>query len=348
MKPPKTLLETLHGRKTNRTPIWLMRQAGRYLPEYRALRAKAKNFLDFCYSPDLAVEATLQPIRRYDLDAAILFSDILVVPHGLGQKVWFEEGVGPLLDPIGGTDELKRFETARMLEALAPVYETLRRLRKEMPEDRTLIGFAGAPWTLASYMIEGGSSRDFAKAKLWAYGRPESFQKLTDLLVDAVATHLEAQVAAGAEALQIFDSWAGALDTAAMRRWSLEPIQAIVTRLQRTVPNVPVIVFPRGVATGYREFAEAGIGHAISFDQHVDPAWARDAVQSQRVVQGNLDPRWVVIGGDGMRQAIHRILDALDQGPLVFNLGHGCVPETPPEHVSELIETVRTYTPMDR
>jgi uroporphyrinogen decarboxylase len=348
MKPPKALIETLQGRKTDRTPIWLMRQAGRYLPEYRALRAKAKNFLDFCYSPDLAVEATLQPIRRYDLDAAILFSDILVVPHGLGQKVWFEEGVGPLLDPITGTDELKRFETARMVEALAPVYETLRRLKQELPADRALIGFAGAPWTLASYMIEGGSSRDFAKAKLWAYGRPESFQTLTDLLVDAVATHLENQVAAGAEVLQIFDSWAGALDTAAMQRWSLAPIQAIVTRLKRTAPHVPVIVFPRGVATGYQAFAEAGIGDAISLDQHVDPVWARDAVQSKCVVQGNLDPRWLVIGGDGMRQAIHRILDVLRQGPLVFNLGHGCVPETPPEHVTELIETVRAHRPMGR
>jgi uroporphyrinogen decarboxylase len=343
MTRPKVLIETLHGRKTDRTPIWLMRQAGRYLPEYRALRAKAKNFLDFCYTPDLAVEATLQPIRRYDLDAAILFSDILVVPHGLGQKVWFEEGVGPLLDPIAGTDELKRFETGRMVEALAPVYETLRRLKKELPEDRTLIGFAGAPWTLASYMIEGGSSRDFAKAKLWAYGRPESFQQLTDLLVDAVATHLEAQVAAGAEVLQIFDSWAGALDTTAMRRWSLEPIRAIVTRLKQTAPQVPVIVFPRGVATGYRDFAEAGIGHAISLDQHIDPNWARDAVQSKCVVQGNLDPRWLVVGGVGMRQAIHRILDTLGPGPLVFNLGHGCVPETPPQHVAELIETVRAY-----
>jgi uroporphyrinogen decarboxylase len=342
MTRPKTLIETLQGRKTERTPIWLMRQAGRYLPEYRALRAKAENFLDFCYTPDLAVEATLQPIRRYDLDAAILFSDILVVPHGLGQKVWFEEGVGPLLEPIAGTDALKRFSTRRMVEALAPVYETLRRLKQELPEDRTLIGFAGAPWTLASYMIEGGSSRDFAKAKLWAYGRPESFRKLTDLLVDAVATHLEAQVAAGAEALQIFDSWAGALDAAAMRRWSLAPIQAIVQRLKQSVPHVPVIVFPRGVATGYRDFAEAGIGHAISLDQHVDPLWARDAVQAKTVVQGNLDPCWLVVGGDGMRQAIHRILDALGQGPLVFNLGHGCVPETPLEHVTELIETVRS------
>jgi len=343
MTQPKTLVETLHGRKTDRTPIWLMRQAGRYLPEYRALRAQAKNFLDFCFTPDLAVEATLQPIRRYDLDAAILFSDILVVPWGLGQKVWFEEGVGPLLEPIAGTDELKRFEPQRMVEALAPVYETLRRLKTALPADRTLIGFAGAPWTLASYMIEGGSSRDFAKAKLWAYGRPESFQKLTDLLVDAVATHLEAQVAAGAEVLQIFDSWAGALDSAAMRRWSLEPIQAIVRRLNQTAPQVPVIVFPRGVVTGYRDFAEAGIGAAISLDQHVDPAWARDAVQSKCAVQGNLDPRWLVVGGEGMRAAIQRILDVLGQGPLVFNLGHGCVPETPPEHVTELIATVRSY-----
>ncbi len=343
MTDPKTLLETLRGRKVDRTPIWLMRQAGRYLPEYRALRGQAKNFLDFCFTPDLAVEATLQPIRRYDLDAAIVFSDILVVPYGLGQKVWFEEGIGPLLDPIADIEALKGFETGRMIEALAPVYETLRRLKQELPKDRTLIGFAGAPWTLTSYMIEGGSSRDFAKAKLWAYGRPESFQKLIDLLVDAVAVHLEAQVAAGAEVLQIFDSWAGALDTAAMRRWSLEPIQTIVTRLKKSVPHVPVIVFPRGVATGYREFAAAGIGDAISLDQHIDPDWARDAVQSKSVVQGNLDPRWLVVGGDGMRDATHGILNALGQGPLVFNLGHGCLPETPPEHVTELIATVRAF-----
>jgi len=339
----KALVETLHGRKSERLPIWLMRQAGRYLPEYRALRSRSKGFLDFCLSPDLAVEATLQPIRRYDLDAAILFSDILVVPYGLGQRVWFEEGIGPLLDPIVGTDELQRFEIARMTEVLQPVYETLRRLRKELPADRSLIGFAGAPWTLASYMIEGGSSRDFAKAKLWAYGRPESFQKLIDLLVDAVATHLEAQVAAGAEVLQIFDSWAGALDTAAMHRWSLDPIKTIVARLKKAAPEVPVIVFPRGVATGYRDFAAEGIGNAIGIDQGIDPVWARDTLQSRIVVQGNLDPRWLVVGGDGMRTAVHRILDALGKGPFVFNLGHGCLPETPPEHVTELIATVRAY-----
>ena len=318
-----------------------MRQAGRYLPEYRALRAKAKSFLDFCLSPDLAVEATLQPIRRYDLDAAILFSDILVVPYGLGQKVWFEEGVGPLLEPIADADELKRFEIARMVDTLQPSYETLKRLKTAVPVQASLIGFAGAPWTLASYMIEGGSSRDFAKAKLWAYGRPDSFQKLTDLLVDAVAAHLEAQVGAGAEVLQIFDSWAGALDHAAMRRWSLEPIGRIVARLKRSVPDVPVIVFPRGIGPGYRDFAEAGIGHAIGIDQGIDPAWARDTLQRKMAVQGNLDPRWLVVGGAGMRDAVRRILDALGDGPLVFNLGHGVVPETPPEHVAELVSLIR-------
>ena len=318
-----------------------MRQAGRYLPEYRALRAQAKGFFDFCFSPDLAFEATLQPVRRYDLDAAILFSDILVVPYGLGQKVWFEEGVGPLLEPIADADELKRFEIKRMIDRLQPVYETVKRLKAAMPPEISLIGFAGAPWTLASYMVEGGSSRDYAKAKLWAYGRPESFRKLIDLLVDAVTAHLEAQVKAGAEVLQIFDSWAGALDHAAMRQWSLEPIGRIVARLKQSAPDVPVIVFPRGIGPGYRDFAEAGIGHAIGIDQGIDPAWARDVLQRKTTVQGNLDPRWLVVGGAGMRDAVLRILDALGAGPLVFNLGHGVVPETPPEHVAELVSLIR-------
>jgi len=343
MTQPKTLIETLHGRKTERTPIWLMRQAGRYLPEYRSLRAQAKGFLDFCFTPDLAVEATLQPIRRYDLDAAIVFSDILVVPYGLGQKVWFEEGVGPLLDPITDTDALETFDIARMTDALQPVYETLRRVRKELPEDRSLIGFAGAPWTLASYMIEGGSSRDFAKAKLWAYGRPQSFQKVIDLLVDAVTTHLEAQVAAGAEVLQIFDSWAGALDGSAVMQWSWAPISAIVERLKRSVPDVPVIVFPRGIGPNYRHFAKFNTGHALSIDQAVDPVWAREVLQPNIVIQGNLDPRWLVVGGKGMWEAVRRILTPLANGRLIFNLGHGCVPETPPDHVSELITEVRGF-----
>ncbi|HEY4162227.1 MAG TPA: uroporphyrinogen decarboxylase, partial [Dongiaceae bacterium] len=313
-----------------------------YLPEYRALRAQAKGFLDFCFNPDLAVEATLQPIRRFGFDAAILFSDILVVPYGLGQKVWFEEGVGPLLEPIDDADALKRLDIARMIATLQPSYEALRRLRTVLPPECALIGFAGAPWTLASYMIEGGSSRDFAKAKLWAYGRPQSFQRLIALLVDAVTAHLEAQIAAGAEVLQIFDSWAGALDTPAMRRWSLQPIREIVTRVKQRAPHVPIIVFPRGVGTGYRDFAEAGFADALSLDQGLDPVWARDAVQSKTAAQGNLDPRWLVVGGDGLRQAAESVMDAFAGGPHIFNLGHGVVPETPPDHVAELVELVRS------
>jgi uroporphyrinogen decarboxylase len=338
MPHDKALLQVLQRQTPHRVPIWLMRQAGRYLPEYRALRARARNFLDFCLTPDLAVEATLQPIRRYDLDAAILFSDILVVPHGLGQKVWFEEGAGPLLEPIESTGALGRFDIGGMVKALAPVYETVRRLKTELPPDRALIGFSGAPWTLASYMIEGGSSRDFAKAKAWAYGRPDDFQKLIDLLVDAIVAHLEAQIDAGAEAVQLFDSWASALDHAALRRWSLEPLGRIVARLGR---KVPVIVFPRGIGPAYRDFAEQRVGDAIGIDQAIDPAWARDALQSTCVVQGNLDPRRLVVGGQGMRDAIRRILDTLGGGHFIFNLGHGCLPETPPEHVAALIETVR-------
>jgi uroporphyrinogen decarboxylase len=342
MSRSKILLQTLQGRRQGRMPIWLMRQAGRYLPEYRETRSHAKDFLAFCLTPDLAVEATLQPIRRFGLDAAILFSDILVVPHGLGQRVWFEEGTGPLLEPIVGIDELKRFDIARMIAALQPVYETLRRLRTELPAETSLIGFAGAPWTLASYMIEGRSSRDFAKAKSWALSRPESFQQLIDLLVDAVAQHLEAQVEAGAEVLQIFDSWAGALDHAAMRRWSLEPIRAVVQRLKRTRPDVPVIVFPRGVGPGYLDFANAGFVDGLSLDQGIDPRWAGEHLQSKAVLQGNLDPRWVVVGGAGMRAAAQQILDCFSGGPAIFNLGHGVVPETPPDHVAELVELVRS------
>jgi uroporphyrinogen decarboxylase len=341
MPHDKALLQVLKKQQPHRVPVWLMRQAGRYLPEYRALRTRAPSFLDFCLTPDMAVEATLQPIRRFDLDAAILFSDILVIPHGLGQKVWFEEGIGPLLEPITSSDALSRFDVGRMVEALGPVYEAVRRLRVELPSDRTLIGFAGAPWTLASYMIEGGSSRDFAKAKAWAYGRPDDFQKLVDLLVDAIVAHLEAQIAAGAEVVQLFDSWAGALDATALQRWSLEPLGRIVARLRQSAPQMPIIVFPRGVGPGYRLFAEQGVGDALSIDQGIEPAWAQAVLQDKTVVQGNLDPRWLVIGGEGMRVATRRILDSLSGKPFIFNLGHGVLPETPPDHVAELIAILR-------
>ncbi len=339
----KLLLRSLRGEKLDRPPIWLMRQAGRYLPEYRATRAKAGGFLDLCFNPDLAVEVTLQPIRRFGLDAAILFSDILVVPHALGQPVRFEEGRGPLLDPLVGENDLSRLSMARFHTGLQPVYETLRRLKKELPAETALIGFAGAPWTVASYMIEGGSSRDFAKTKAWAYGHPENFQVLVDLVVEATAQYLLGQIDAGAEVLQLFDSWAGALDHRNLLRWSLEPCRAIVARIRQSHPEIPVILFPRGAGVGYLDFARAGFMRGLGLDPGVPLDWAWTQLQGRVALQGNLDPQLLVAGGRAMQTATEEILAKLNQGPFVFNLGHGIVPETPPEHVAELVKTVKAW-----
>ncbi len=343
MTEEKLLLRALKRQTLPRPPIWLMRQAGRYLPEYRETRAKAKGFLDLCFTPDLAVEVTLQPIRRYGFDAAILFSDILVVPHALGQKVGFEEGTGPRLEAVESAAALERLSAERLHEVLAPVYETVRRLRAELPPDCALIGFAGAPWTVATYMVEGGGSKDFAAVKTWAYRDPEGFQRLIDLLVEATADYLAAQVEAGAEVLQIFDTWAGALPETALRRWCLEPARAIVERVRARHPAVPVILFPRGAGPLYRDFAAEAGAEALSLDVAVPLAWARDSLQGESVLQGNLDPIQVVAGGDGMRQAALRILETLGRGPLIFNLGHGIVPQTPPEHVGALVELVQGW-----
>ncbi|HMA14648.1 MAG TPA: uroporphyrinogen decarboxylase [Kiloniellaceae bacterium] len=342
-QPTKRMLRALGGEALATPPIWLMRQAGRYLPEYRAVRAQAKGFLDLCFTPDMAVEVTLQPIRRYGFDAAILFSDILVVPHALGQKVWFEEGSGPRLEALEGPADLERLSRAGLHEALAPVYETVRRLSRELPAETTLIGFAGAPWTVASYMLEGGSSRDFAAGKRWAYGAPEALQRLIDLLVEATGDYLVAQIDAGAEAVQIFDSWAGVWPEAQLRRWCLEPSAALVARLKRERPGVPVIVFPRGAGVLYRAYAETCGADALGLDTTVPLAWAREVLQPKACLQGNLDPLALVAGGEGLWRATEDILEQLARGPFVFNLGHGIVPETPPEHVALLVDQVRGW-----
>jgi uroporphyrinogen decarboxylase len=341
----KSLLRALKGEACTPPPVWLMRQAGRHLPEYRATRAKAKTFLDLCLTPDLAVEVTLQPIRRYGFDAAILFSDILVVPHALGQKVWFEEGVGPKLEPVRRVDDLGKLRGGDVHQPLAPVYETLRRLRAELPKETTLIGFAGAPWTVASYMVEGGSSKDHAVAKTWAYRAPEEFQKLIDLVVEATAAYLIAQVEAGAEVLQIFDSWAGVWPEDALRRWCLAPAQEIVRRVKAAHPDVPVILFPRGVGAMYETFASDSGADALSLDTTVPLGWARDRLQSQVAVQGNLDPLLLVAGGAALHDGAARILETLGRGPFIFNLGHGITPEAPTEHVAALVEQVRAWRP---
>jgi uroporphyrinogen decarboxylase len=341
--PAKALLRTLNGRRSVPPPIWLMRQAGRYLPEYREIRAQATGFLDFCFNVDLAVEATLQPIRRFGFDAAILFSDILVVPHALGQKVSFVEGSGPQLEPIASAADLARLSPSGFAEHLAPVFEILRCLRRVLPAETGLIGFAGAPWTVASYMVEGRGGTGFLKARRMAYADPPLFGRLIDLLVDVTVDYLAAQVEAGAEVLQIFDSWAGNLAETELRAWSLAPLGRIVARLKARHPEIPIILFPRGAGPLYAEFARIPGVSALSLDNNIPLAWAAAELQPHLALQGNLDPLLLTTGGEAMRREIRRILETLGTGPLVFNLGHGILPETPPEHVSELVQTIRGW-----
>lgn len=335
------LIRALAGVVAERPPIWLMRQAGRYLPEYRALRAKAKNFLDFCYRPELAVEATLQPIRRFGLDAAILFSDILVVPDALGQQVEFREGEGPALEPVRTRADIERltFDADR----LAPVYETVSRLRADLPGDVALIGFAGAPWTVTSYMVEGHGSKDFAAARLFAYREPESFGRLIGLVTEATVRHLSAQIEAGANAVQIFDSWAGALSEPHFRLFCLEQTRRIAETIQKRHPGVPIIGFPRGAGSLIADYAASTGVDAVSLDTGVALKWACENIDNSLTLQGNLDPLAVVSGGATMRAEAQRILESMRGRPFIFNLGHGLIPETPPDHVAALCALVRDW-----
>jgi len=338
------LMAVLRGGRFVPPPVWLMRQAGRYLPEYRKVRATTSSFLEFCYTPDKATEVTLQPIRRFDLDAAIIFSDILVVPDALGQKVWFAEGEGPKLEPLKDPAEFGKLSRARLPEHLAPVYAALRATRASLPSNKALLGFAGAPFTLACYMIEGGGSRDFAMTKRWAYQHPESFGLLIDLLVDAVVDHLGHQVEAGADAVQLFDSWAGVLPESELFRWSVQPMQRIAQRL-REKHDVPVIAFPRAVGPAilmYRRITEFA---ALSIDTGIGAHWAANELQPHVALQGNLDPIMLVAGGRALEAEVRRILNKLGGGRFVFNLGHGIVPQTPPDHVARLVEIVRGWKP---
>ncbi|MBT3535254.1 MAG: uroporphyrinogen decarboxylase [Rhodospirillaceae bacterium] len=337
----KLLVRALKGETLDRPPFWFMRQAGRYLPEYRATRQQAGSFLDLCYNPDLATEVTLQPIRRFGMDAAILFADILLIPDGMGQALDYREGEGPILEPVRTVADLSSLSLDGLHERVAPVYETVSRLAAELPNNVTLIGFAGAPWTVATYMVEGRGSRDHGIVKQWAYGDPEGFGQLIDLLVTATVEYLSKQVEAGAEVIQLFDTWAGALSETAFQRWCVEPVQRIVRDLHQKHPGLPIIGFPRGVGAGYGSFAQLAGVNGVSLDWTVPLQWARDEVQSQVTVQGNLDPRLAVVGGKAMEVEAHRILETLGQGPFVFNLGHGFVPETPPEHVGRLAEILR-------
>ena len=339
----KPLLAALRGEVRHPPPLWLMRQAGRYLPEYRALRARAGSFLDLCYDPALAAEASLQPLKRFDLDGVILFSDILVVAEALGVKLWFQEGEGPCLEPIREGDSLPVFDEGRQRRHLAPVYEAMERVVAAAPAGATVLGFAGAPWTLATYMVGGGKSRDFMVVKGWAYRDPESFARLIETVQEAVAAHLIAQLDAGAEAVQIFDSWAGALPESEFQRWCIEPVTKIVAAVKAVHPAAPVIGYPRGAGIAYQSFAKTTGVDAVSIDSRVAPAWAAAKLQQRCTVQGNLDPAALVVGGAALRRAARVILDALGHRPFVFNLGEGVVPQTPPEHVTALSELVRGW-----
>jgi uroporphyrinogen decarboxylase len=343
MNSQKTVVTTLRRQPTPHVPIWLMRQAGRYLPEYRAVRARAKSFLDLCFTPELAVEVTLQPIRRFRLDAAIIFSDILVIPHALGQPVTFEEGRGPVLEPIRSGDELGKLSLERLAQTLTPVATAIAAVRRELPDNVALFGFAGAPWTVASYMVEGSGGSDFAIVKTWVYREPESFRLLIELLVDATSAYLVQQIEAGAEILQIFDSWAGVLSPAALERWALRPTAEIVRRVKARHPDIPIVVFPRGIGASYAHYAAACGCDGLSLDTGVSPEWAAAALQPTATVQGNLDPLVLAAGGSAMREEATRILERLAGGSFIFNLGHGILPQTPPDHVAALCELVHDW-----
>lgn len=337
----KLFIQALDGKSNKIPPLWMMRQAGRYLPEYREIRATVPTFLDFCYSPKLATEATLQPIRRFGFDAAILFSDILVVPDAFGQKVSFEQGEGPRLPPISDAAGLAALKQEIDLEKLSPVFEAIELIKGALPAETSLIGFCGAPWTVASYMIAGKGTPDQKPARLFAYQNPVLFQRLIDLLVRGSIDYLERQFAAGVESVQIFDSWAGVLPQTEFERWCLKPILAIVEGLKARVPHARIIAFPRGVGSHLEAFTSHPGINALSLDTSADLNWVSREIQTKKTVQGNLDPFALISGGRALDESVDRIKKAFDGKPYIFNLGHGILPETPIAHVEQLVARVR-------
>ena len=332
----KALLRAIRGKPVDRPPYWLMRQAGRYLPEYREIRSKVGDFFDLCLNPALATEVTLQPIRRFGMDGAILFSDILIVPYALGQKVAFKEGEGPVLDAIADKAGLAALSLDGFLDRLEPVYQAVAQIREELPLHTAFIGFAGGPWTVATYMIEGGGGRGFTKTLAWAAHDPKGFQQLIDLLVEATILHLDAQIRNGVEVVQIFESWAGVLRGADFTQWVTAPTRRIVQAIRTRHPTVPIIGFPRragALCLGYVQ--ETGVD-VLGLDQDMPLSFSRDMLQPITAVQGNLDPVLLAAGGPALKTRVEEILAAFRRGRFIFNLGHGILPHTPLEHVAEL------------
>jgi uroporphyrinogen decarboxylase len=340
-RPDKAVLRVLNGEPVWPLPIWLMRQAGRYLPEYREVRARAGSFLDLCYTPGLAAEVTLQPIRRFGFDAAIIFSDILVVPHALGQEVRFVENEGPRLDPVMGLSDLGRLAEGLSLDRLEPVFEVLQRVKGALPVGTALLGFCGAPWTVASYMIAGKGTPDQAPARVVAYRDPAFMTALIEKLVASSTAYLTAQIDAGADAVQIFESFGAALPPALFRSLSLDPIARIVRGLKAARPHAKVIVFVRGGGPNLRHVIEAGVADCVALDWTLDPSTALSGIPAGLATQGNLDPLALVAGGEPLDRGIDTILEAVRGRPHIFNLGHGIVPETPIAHVERMMSRVR-------
>jgi len=337
----KPFMDVLSGQRQAVPPIWMMRQAGRYLPEYRELRAKAGGFLDLCFTPEFAAEVTLQPIRRFKFDAAIIFSDILVVPYALGRSVRFEAGEGPRLDPLDTPDKIATLAAAADGSKFAPVYEALRRVRAELDQSIALIGFCGAPWTVATYMVAGQGTPDQAPARMLAYRHPDAFARIIDTLVESSITYLTGQLAAGADVLQIFDTWAGVLPPREFERWSIEPTRRIVEGVRKKVAGARIIGFPRGAGAMLPAYVERTGVDAVSIDWAAEPTLIRDRVQNRVAVQGNLDPLVLIAGGAALDRAVDDVLANYAAGRLIFNLGHGIQPETPISHVEQMIRRVR-------
>ena len=340
----KALLDVLRGQTSKRRPIWMMRQAGRYLPEYREVRKQAGSFLNLCGDPKQASEVTLQPIRRFDLDAAIIFADILLLPKALGQQLDFQEGEGPVLEPITDGSGVAALRADDVLDGLEPVFEALSLVSAELPSHVSLIGFCGAPWTVATYMVAGRGTADQRPAREAAYRNEPWFRELIDVLVAGSVDYLVRQVDAGAEVLQVFDTWAGVLSDAEFDKWCVGPTREIVQQVKASRPNVPVIGFPRGSGLRYERYVKESGVDAVSIDWSVPLDWARRELQSRVPVQGNLDPIALATGGEALRTETDRILQVLGGGPHVFNLGHGILPDTPIAHVESLIGQIRAST----
>lgn len=335
----RAIVRVLNGETLSPPPLWLMRQAGRYLPEYRQTRAEAGSFLDLCYNPELATEVTLQPIRRYGFDAAILFSDILVIPDALGRNVTFNVGHGPQMDPID-PDAIARLSPEGVSAHLSPVIETVARIRAALPVETALLGFCGAPWTVATYMIAGKGTPDQAPARLFAYRHPEIFVRLLDFLADVSADYLVEQIDAGADAVQIFDSWAGVLGESEFDAYAVRPVRRMIQSIRARRPQAKVIAFAKGAGLLLRKYRQQTGSDAIGLDWSVPLSFAAE-LQKDGAVQGNLDPMRVVAGGNALDEGIDAIVDVLGNGPLIFNLGHGITPEANPDHVAQLVERVR-------